>query len=312
MTTEPILPPLRDGVLYIDNSSLEQFSTCSRQAYYYKIRKRELDKTRIALDFGDRFHKVLEYLYLNYGTQYRNADANQKIIAFASSLKIDTPQDDYRTIPYLVDAVSQYVTQYPAEPWALVPLDGDVPAVEIPFTYPLGELTSTVFGTIPIVWTGKIDLPYRSQGRLGFMDHKTTSMMGPQYFAEFEISHQMYGYANALEHIFGEPCVEFTINALGCRKPSRTGTKFEFSRHIVQATQPLKDEWKRDTLALVSDFIAHCEQGYFPKMTKWCVGKYGPCQYKSICTMNPDVREHALASGEYRDVTWDPLKKEGA
>ena len=53
--------------------------------------------------------------------------------------------------------------------------------------------------------------------------------------------------------------------------------------------------------------INKCSQGYLPKHTKWCVGKYGPCEYKQVCGLEPQYRELSLYSNEYRDVTWDPL-----
>lgn len=333
----PIKPPLVDGVLYIDNSSMELFTTCPRQAYYYIIRRLELNKDKIALDFGNAFHCVLEYLYKKYGNSYRSQADNQDVINFAvstiSSLPVDpnelqdfhaarqlrtvqgllnppiliTPQDDYRTVSYLVSGVEKYLRDHPAEVWSIATLPNGAPAVEVPFAMPIGTIDTASWGKVTIIWTGKIDLVYRSNGTLGLLDHKTTSMMGPQFFTEFEFAHQMYGYNAAVEHIFNEPCTAITINGLGCRKPSRTGTQFEFNRHTIPISRPLLDEWHTDSLALVSDFLAHCERGYFPKATKWCVGKYGACQYRAVCSMAPQHRELALSTSEFRPVTWSPL-----
>lgn len=303
-----IPPPLRDGCLYIDNSSMELFTTCPRQAYYYIIRKRELNKDKIALDFGTAFHAVLEHLYKTYGTAYRSAAENGAVLQFAASQVLNTPEDDYRTIGYLVEAVQQYLLQYPAEVFSIAQVN-TAPAVELPFAMPLGTVDTHSWGKVTIIWTGKIDLIYRTSSGFGFIDHKTTSMMGPQYFHEFEFAHQMYGYTAATEFITGAKVSEFTINALGCRKPSRTGNKFEFVRHSVSIQRDLLDEWHTDTLSLVSDFLAHCERGYFPKATKWCMAKYGACQYRAVCSLSPDQRDLALSTSEYKDVTWSPLKE---
>lgn len=307
----PIKPPLLDGVLYIDNSSMELFTTCPRQAYYYIIRKLELDKPKIALDFGGAFHNVLEYMYKKFGTGYRNQAANGDIINYAASLTLNTPENDYRTISYLVEAVSKYLNDYPAEAFEIATLPSGEPAIECPFAMPIGTIESSLWGRISIVWTGKIDMIYRSRGALGILDHKTTSMMGPQFFTEFEIAHQMYGYNAATEFIMGEPSNYITINALGCRKPTvkGKGEKFEFQRHTIPISGPLLEEWHTDSLALVSDFISHCERGYFPKATKWCVGKYGACQYRAVCSLAPEHRELALSTSEFRTVTWNPLEK---
>ena len=328
----PIQPPLVDGVLYIDNSSMELFTTCPRQAYYYIIRKLELNRDRVALDFGGAFHTVLEKLYKTYGTAYRSAADNQAIIDFAASAithkptpeeeqfreaahkrgellppVLCTPEDDYRTVSYLVDGVRKYLNQYPAEAFEIAKLPDGSPAVEMPFAMPIGTIETTLWGKVAVMWTGKIDMAYRSRGELGIFDHKTTSMMGPGFFSEFEIAHQMYGYAAAVEYILHEPVKAITINGLGCRKPTRTGTQFEFNRHTIPVNTDLLNEWHEDSLALVSDFLSHCERGYFPKATKWCVAKYGSCQYRAICSLSPQHRELALSTSEFKKVTWSPL-----
>ena len=311
MSNSPIQPLLTDGVFYIDNSSMELFTTCPRQAYYYLIRKLELNRSRIALDFGGAVHSALEYRYARYGVDYLTREASQDILNYTARLgdTLKCPEDDYRNRGYLMDAVAKYIGDYPAEQFRLLPLPSDSSkfAVELPFAMPIGTVATQAFGDVKVVWTGKIDLPYLSRGNMGIMDHKTTSMMGPQFFTEFEIAHQMYGYAAACEFIFGQPCHEITINALGCRKPTKTGVRYEYGRHIIPLNRDLLDEWHVDSLALVSDFFAHCERGYFPKATKWCVGKYGACQYRAICSLAPKHRELALSTSEFKPVTWSPL-----
>lgn len=297
-------------MLYIDNSSMELFTTCSRQAEYYLVRKVELNRDCIALSFGEAFHDVLRFIYTEFGTAYRNTEQNSRIVAYAANLVLPTPEDDYRTTSYLVSAVLKYLSTYPAEPYTIATMPSGIKAVEVPFMFPLGVIVSPIYGRITVMWTGRIDLVYRSGHKLGIIDHKTTSMLGPQFFAEFEIAHQMYGYAAACEYIFGETVHEITINALGCRKPTRTGVQYEFTRSIIPITRALLDEWHRDSLALVSDFISHAERGYFPKCTKWCINKYGPCQYRGVCTLDPAMRESALSTSEFKPVTWNPLNKQ--
>lgn len=309
----PIQPPLINGVLEIDNTALEQFSTCRRQAQYYLVRKVESNKSKIALDFGAAFHKVLEYAYKKFGPSYRSNNDNADIIRYAQSLPPwqDVNGEDYRNLPYLVQAVSNYLQSYPAEPFTFATLPSGQVGIEVPFIFPLAKVESSVFGTIPVMWKGVIDVLYRRDGVLGVLDHKTTSMMGPQFMAEFEISHQFYGYVAAAEYITGETVSEITVNGIGCRKPTvkGTGKTFENHRGMIAVNRSLIAEWHQDTLALVTDFISCCEAGYFPKQTKWCVGKYGACQYRALCTLPPEHRESAINTSEFRPVVWDPLKK---
>lgn len=308
----PIPLRLVDGCLYIDNSSTELLTTCRRQAYYNIVRKLELNREGSALAFGEAFHTVLEHLYRTHGTGYRDAAANADIIRYASARVLNPPIDDYRTTPYLVDAIGTYLTQYPGEGFSIARMPSGEPAIELPFAMPLGTISSSVYGPIRVIWTGKIDMVYDSQSRLGVMDHKTTSMMGPQFFAEFEFAHQMYGYVAATEYILGRQVDEICINGLGCRKPTRTGQKFEFSRHLIPVSRAHLAEWHVDCMAILSSFVADCESGYLPKMTKWCINKYGGCQYRGVCAVAPEHRESVLSTSEFRPVTWTPLRPKDA
>lgn len=304
----PLPLPLVDGCLYIDNTSLETFTTCPRQSQYYILQRKELNRDRIALSFGEAFHDVLREMYTRFGVSYRSASDNAAVLAYAQTRQLTPPIDDYRTTSYLVTGVDKYLAQYPAEPFTIASMPDGTPGIEIPFTFPLGVIDSPIYGRITIIWTGKIDLVYRSNGRLGLMDHKTTSIMGASYFTEFEIAHQFYGYAAALEYILHEPVGEICVNGLGCRKPTRTGVPYEFSRHVIPVSRALLNEWHDDTLAILRTFISHAEHGYFPKHTKWCVAKYGACQFRALCTLDPEMRPHALNTSEFKAVTWSPLK----
>ena len=108
MTRDPIPLPLVDGCLYIDNSSMELFTTCPRQAYYYIVRKLELNRDRIALHFGEAFHDVLRELYVRHGSGYRSAADNAAILHYASAKTLPTPEDDYRTTGY-----QEFLASYP-------------------------------------------------------------------------------------------------------------------------------------------------------------------------------------------------------
>ena len=58
-------PPLinEHGVMRIDNSSLEHFTTCARSAEYYLLNNRQLNRSKSALNFGSAIHECLELLY---------------------------------------------------------------------------------------------------------------------------------------------------------------------------------------------------------------------------------------------------------
>lgn len=311
----PIPLPLVDGdTLFIDNSSLEHFTTCPRQALYSLVHRLKPAGERTALNFGGIVHKILEARYRACTALHaQTPDVTQVMLATAERefQRWTPPEDDYRNFSCAVELIRRYEEQYPFEQFEVVRGTDGSPMIEVPFAIPLGTIDLKGEGkVIKIVWTGRIDMAYISEngGGLYVMDHKTTSVMGPSYFSAFTISHQMYGYAWAAEQLCGRPVQAIVINALGVRKPTRTGNAFEFKRDVIPVQRGLLDEWKKDCLYIVADFVEMCRRGYLPRHTVWCQGKFGTCPFFKVCTLETDEqREVMLNSGEYSANTWSPL-----
>ena len=325
--------PLIDDALFIDNSSLERFTTCPRSAQYYICNKRESSDERIALSFGKAIHKILEARYKhnpNVVTKIPGVTSVSTEELMLSAAKdafatwSDENPEEFRNFSTAVTFIEKYNTHYPMEGFEILQLPSGGPAIEVPFAVPLGALQidgdlavrspdGTVavrhFDTLKIVWTGRIDLIIIKRGDSIFLvDHKTTSMMGPQYFKEFDLSSQVYGYLWAASRLLGKPIAGFLVNAMAFRKPTPKGKPYEFQRYPVPADDGLVAEWAVDTMHIVSDFVEMAKRGYMPKHTKWCVGKYGLCPYVPICGLPPSQsRELLLMSGNYKTVQWNPL-----
>jgi len=322
---------LLDGdTLLLDNSSLETFTTCPRSAEYLVCRKRRSSADRVALRFGGIIHSALEVRYRAATTLLAQSEQVQDCMlakaqeGFTSWL-VESPgvlDDDFRTFSCAAELIRLYGLQYPFEDFELVKLPDDRPFVEVPFAVPLGEIDlhgpilvahpdgTTEVRSIPsikLVWTGRIDLAYHHNSRLYVLDHKTTSILGPSYFTSFEDSHQLIGYTWAARHLLGETPHGFVVNAIAVRRPTKTGKAFEFIRQPIAVAQWQLDEWVNDTLRIVAQFIQYAQEGYFPKHRAWCVGKFGPCPYRSVCTLPPSQRDIMLSSGEFQDATWSPL-----
>lgn len=323
--------PLVDECLFIDNSAQEKTQTCLRSAGYYLGHRREGKKSTIAKDFGKAIHKVLEDRYRNHpaylGPEVIDSMVRTADKAFAPEV-YNTDPEDFRNYGTGISLIKKYASEYTIEEGDTYRFPTGLPFVEQAFAIPLGtilvnhdawvremdinnntiSITKRFVGNVTIVQKGKIDRVYQRDDRIYGQDHKTTSIMGPQFFAEFELSSQVHSYSWAIEQLIGILPSGFQINGLGVRKPTPSGKALEFKRSIIPIYRPLVDEWKTDTLQLVATFIRGCIAGELPKETKWCVGKYGPCEYKPVCGLEPQMRQMALYSNEYRDVTWDPLK----
>lgn len=321
MTSLPL--PLVDDTLLIDNSGYENITTCPRQAEYYLLNKRERNSDRSALKFGGILHEILDVRYRNSG---RSIDEKTKAEMLQTTLKAFetyTPEEgDHRNYDMAVDFILEYCNAYPIESFDVVDINNRA-AIEIPFAHPLfdyeinrtilvremdGNIHERFVGVIRVIWQGRLDLILRTgMNELYMMDHKSTSMMGPSYFKEFEMSSQFKGYSWAMEQLLGQPVRGCIINGLGIRKPTKTGKKLEFQRKTVDILPEQIEEWKHNTIHNVTSFIEQTIAGFLPQNTKWCIGKYGACQYFDVCTLPQTQRPLMLATNDFKDVTWNPL-----
>lgn len=311
---QPIRLSLLDGdTLLIDNSSMESFTTCPRAAQYSLIRRLRPAGERVALTFGGIVHKILEARYRAVTSLHaQTEEVTHVMLATAERefAKWSPPEDDYRNFSCAVELIRRYSEEYPFEQFEVCRLPDGSPMIEVPFALPLGSVTRSDGKVIKIVWQGRIDLCYISTngGGLYVMDHKTTSIMGPSWASSFTLSHQLHGYAWAVEQLLQREVSSAVVNGLGIRKPTRTGKSFEFQRVVVPIQRSLLDEWKQDTLHILSDYIEMALRGYFPKHVTWCQGKFGECPFFKVCTLpTEDQREIVLDSGEYQRNEWSPL-----
>lgn len=334
--------PLLDGdTLVMDNSTMELQQTCPRAAMYGICHRRRTSGDRVPLRFGGIMHKVLDVRYRACTPMLEQTAAVQSAMVACAEEEFSVwtpPEGEHRNLDRMIELIQRYGEAYPFEPWDIVRLPDGRPFVEQPFAFPLGEiaLMTTLWvvnlkretdgslvtvgepyhkflSSVKVVWIGRIDLAYRHNGRPYILDHKSSSIA--TNMAEFEISHQFKGYEWAAEQLLGEPIAGTVINRIVVRKPSRTGEAFTFERKLIPAQTGLTAEWKTDVLHIVADFLEMHRRQYFPKHTVWCVGKFGTCQFHRVCTLGdePDAlspqRRMMLESGEYEDVTWNPLKE---
>jgi hypothetical protein len=326
LTPHPDLPG--DYVLQVDNTTMEIFQTCPRSAFYYCIKRRQKG-ARAPLIFGGAIHEGLESLYrLGYHhpdnlntaklavlehfqqNSYEACDTNWRTPSLALEV-IDLYFNHYS----LADSVTPFVNPSTNEPFIEKPFALNIGTFELNTTLPftVGQLCSSDdptplhIKTLHIQWTGKIDIAALFNNSLAVVDHKTTSMGGVTFYQEFELSQQTHGYCWALSKILNRPCLSFYLNALIIRKPTRTGRSVEFDRRQYFYSQSQINEWHTDILASCENFVHALIHNSFPKYTKWCVGKYGLCQYFPVCTTPPDNRHMSLASSEFANVTWSPL-----
>lgn len=313
-----------DYILRIDNSTLEYFQSCARAAQYYCVSRRQ-GIPSAALIFGGAIHLGLEVFYRDGFDAL--AKAIEVTVAHLAQISFRDP-DEWRTPAIAEDTIRRYHANYslmdPIEPIRVAGL----PFIEKAFSLVLGEVT--VNKSLPysrrelvgsdsdeplyidkliILWSGRIDIAaHYGDSKVYVVDHKTSSIGGPQFFADFMLSQQMVGYNWALRKLLPDHRITGTVvNAIIQRKPTRTGRALDFERQTYFHSDWHVAEWETDVIHHVENFLNSLTSGYFPKCTKWCFGKYGKCAYHDVCTLPPAQRRFVLDSPEYTNVTWSPL-----
>lgn len=315
-----LIPTTEEGIyeLEFDNTTKELFETCNRAGQYYKVLGRELDSERSALFAGGALHTALAtrmeaQFYADRPTWRAKAESD---IIEAYMMNPLSPEE-WRTPELLIDTMEAYARTYPleAEPFHLLETPEHKPAVELPFHLLLGvaEINQEVelngakvfIKSINCYFTGRIDAIVNYDVPM-VLDHKTTSMEGQSFYDDFIISGQMLGYTWASRQL-GYPVQGLVLDAIAWRKPTKSGKGTTFLRQRYFYTDEQVAEWKRDTFSHITDFLEHLCHGYFPKSPKWCFGKYGRCQYFSVCCESEAKRLPMLNGPMFKDVTWSPL-----
>jgi len=316
--------PLVDGAMLIDNSFIESLTTCPRKLEYNNLRKRIPSAERPALSFGTAIHLALEWRYKNCrNAQPTVMDEQDQAELLAAYFKDNpNPEDDHRQLNFAIDLVKHYNQRYAVEPFNLMTdKDGNV-MLELSFAVPLFEfeleqrLGDAVLDSkfIPVIYTGRIDLPVLWDNQIIIIDHKTTSLLGDYYFDSQRISPQYEGYAWAFEQLTGKQVSGYCINAIRTKaQPAKPRTGWDawweecFGRHKEYLKPGQLDEWKTNTIALIKEFFYHYQQDYMPQKKKACT-MYGKCAYYDICYLPKENREANLHSDMFQNNEWSPLK----
>lgn len=315
---KPLLAPVPDEPgnfrLSFDNSSMEDFITCSRKAQYHSVFRRKPDGAEAALFYGGVAHEALEIRKQAMLVPNAAWQEQQVRLVIERFNAFPLPVDEWRTPDNLVELLKKYNDTYPIElePYKIVP-----GTIELPFSVPIGTVDldkelelrpgEKVFvKKIYVHWTGRIDAIVELDGSHLVQDHKTASVMGPSFFDDFDLSAQMHGYTWAARQL-GYPVAGLYLDVLGNRKPTKTGKPHELLRQRFFYNDEHVEEWKQDTFTSLTDFMEHLIRGYFPKGQKWCHGRFGTCPYWDVCKLVPSQRNNAIFGSAFVDDDWSPL-----
>jgi hypothetical protein len=270
-----------------------------------------------ALGFGSALH-------VGMAAWYRSGDPGEALNAINQAWPDSMPIDDWRTKEKCLVTMAEYIKQYPSETFKIVGAP-DNPVIEVPFTLDFGMYLPCTHCSLrrpddeldavchfcglpkePLEYGGIYDMLVDFGGQLFVVDHKSTSVLGPSYFNQFNPNNQMTGYIWAASQLSGAKVTGAIINAIGVMKTGKT----KFEREITSRSPEAIEEWKRNVYVEACNIKEHERLGFFPMRTQACT-MYGLCEYHGVHTLQHAAERVKRLEADYVREEWDYEMRDG-
>lgn len=293
---------------WINFSSLEILNACPRKAYYYFLRNLRSDNESDATLFGSAIHKGLEVWYSLPSEMRILPDSAKKTAElYAAGHKLEELQEgtlealrqfaikasplnsltdkDKRTPANGIKILQAYFKRYQNDVYSVMH-DDKGPMIERRFEFKLWENDNHVinyFGTIDAV------LLDQQINKLVVCDHKTTSMLGNQFFDRFKPNHQYSGYVMGAKQVLDIDTDSFMINAIRV-----SATNPEFARQMTTRNDEDFAEMRINVIHAITNWCNFNLHNEFPMTAPTPCTNYGKCQYHDLCSVPKNMREQII------------------
>lgn len=304
----------------INSSSLSILQTCPRKAYYSLERKISPKQEASATLFGSAIHAALETFYsankserilppnmnktlelMAFGATSDTENdflvyrATRKFIDRAEPLK-SLPPEDKRSLANGVWILGHYFNSWIDDPYTVY-VDKDGPFTERTLEaalYSNNNLEITLFGTIDVV------MQNTANDELLVADHKTSSIVGKDFYNRLKPNHQYTGYLWLANKVLGLDLDRFMVNCIEVKSKGVTGraAKPNFPRQITTRTQEDFREFEQTVLYYVEQYLYWRKTNFFPVGPVDACANYGACTYLNVCSSPQSIRENII-SAEY-------------
>lgn len=311
-----------DGVQFaFDSTSLKLFQECPRKYQYKMLEGWTRREKSVHLLFGGWYATALEHYYKHIALGMSSAEALHTVVAeiLVSTWTYETEptkegdpgypdgvniirgtgspwKSDHntKTRENLIRTIVWYVGQFQDEDIKVIITAGGKPAVEYSFSLPVDN---------GIVLSGHIDRLVEYGGHPYVMDQKTTgSAITPYYFEQFNPDTQMSLYTFAGRMIYNMPVKGVIIDA------AQIAVGFtRFARGFTFRSDQMLNEWYDETMTLASNIQKATKNNQFPRNSTAC-GNFGGCEFRSVCSRSPEIREQFLKGDFIKGKLWDPLE----
>lgn len=287
-----------------DSTSITAFATCPRKYYLSQLQGWTSELRSVHLIFGGHYASALEHFHKHKALGLSHEDALRLVVREALEntwdREADKPQDwlhASKTRDTLVRSIVWYLEQFKDDPMQTVILSDGRAAVEYSFSTELND---------EYLYCGHIDrlVTYGDAKDIYVQDQKTSgAQITPRYFQGFSPDYQMTGYTWAGQIIFNMPVKGVVVDA------AYIAVGFTaFGRQPVTRSEKQLEEFRHEVLHHIENAKRCHESGYYP-MNRTACDNYGGCEFRSICSAVPGVRENLLQGGFKKRDRWDPLQR---
>lgn len=199
-----------------------------------------------------------------------------------------------KTRENLIRTIIWYLDQFEHDTLRTIALANNKPAVEFSFALPVDN---------GVVLSGHIDRLVEYASDLYVTDNKTTnSTLTPRYFDQFTPDTQMSLYTFAGKVIYNMPVKGVIIDA------AQIAVGFtRFERGFAHRSASQLNEWYDDTMRHIEAIQTATRENHFRKSSPSC-NLFGGCEFRSVCSRSPEVRNNFLRGDFVQEKRWNPLE----
>lgn len=298
----------------VNSSSLDVMQSCWRKAHYLLERGLKENLEKPATLFGSAIHKALE-VYYSAPRQERviptHFEKNMELLAATGELVsqdvvyraakafMDKAQPlknlheaNKRSLENGIYLLMTYFKQYESDPFVVMQ-DDQGPMVERTFEIPLYDdeiLHIDIFGTIDLV------LKNEQTGTILITDHKTSSIMGNDFYARLKPNHQYTIYLMGAQRALGLNTDSFMVNGLQVKERPKTsrGGPPTLIRQITTRDENDMLELTHTLIQYVAQYLGNRQVGFWPLGPVMSCTAYGACQYQEVCSSPKQIRENII------------------
>ncbi len=301
--------------LTLSSSSLGMYSRCPAAYRMYKVLNRRPVRSASGLIAGTAIHSALRVLQ-NGGDVLKQEEA---LVAVLTETPIVPSEKEYRTAPYLKDALAAFRAEHASTfaGWVIDEVERQG-TVKLGYTQPQ---TGAHFGhTVEVYWEFRRDLVgVDTHGRRWIVDWKSASRDEDAQVKAMANSGQFMGYIASWQIEYPDkPVAGVQPVRIIMRKPTKSGVAYSFPKDgQLYFEQERVDEWRRHTLRKARELLERDPQDAdaWPMATTelgCCRHTFGCCEYIDVCLLKPAERPLKLSLDEFEDAEAAKLRERNA